>query len=84
MALKTSLTEQMGAESGTLVNILNVTGSGDTFKVAEGTIADPVVESGAVVVIDKADAETVEIGSRVKVDYSCSIAGCSFDSYWPL
>ena len=79
VALKTSLTSSLGAKPGGAVTITTVEPNGDRYDVAEGEIGEPVVQSGAVVVVDKEKADIIKIGDEVSPDYSCSWAGCKMD-----
>lgn len=79
VALKTTLTRGLGAKPGSKVKIYTVTIEGDRYEVASGEIGEPVVNSGAVVLINKADAHKVKIGDEVKIDYACPIWGCGFN-----
>lgn len=77
--LKTSLTEKLGAKPGQSVKVINVTAEGDRYEVAEGKVADPVVRSGAFVVVSQEDAASISIGDEVRIDHSCSFMGCDMD-----
>lgn len=80
LALKTTLTERLGAKPGANVLIYDVMPNGDRFQVAEGEIAEPVYGSGAFVVIEKKLANAVKVGNEVKLDFGCSFMGCQFDN----
>jgi hypothetical protein len=75
--LKTSLTKNLGAKPGSGVRLVNVTGEGDRYPVGEGTIGEPVVRSGAFVVVDDEVISKVRIGDEVRIDHSCSFLGCA-------
>ncbi|MGC8121090.1 hypothetical protein [Marinobacter sp. VGCF2001] len=77
--LKTSLTKELGAKAGKGVRIVNVTEEGDRYPIGEGTIAKPLVNSGAFVVVDEDVVSRVRIGDEVRVDHSCSFMGCKLD-----
>ncbi|MCA0912744.1 MULTISPECIES: hypothetical protein [Marinobacter] len=77
--LKTSLTKELGAQEGKGVRIVNVTEEGDRYPVGEGTIAKPLVNSGAFVIVDEEVVSRVRIGDEVRVDHSCSFMGCKLD-----
>lgn len=77
--LKTSLTSDLGAKPGRGVRLINVTAEGDRYPVGEGKIADPVVGSGAFVVVDDEVISKVRIGDEVRIDHSCSFMGCDMD-----
>jgi len=79
VVLKTSLTSDLGAKPGGGVDIARVQTNGDRYKVAEGEIGKPVLQSGANVVVEKASADKIKIGDEVSLDYSCSFMGCKFD-----
>ena len=79
IVLKTTLTNDLGARPGFDVNIKRVQTNGDRYKVAEGEIGEPVLSSGANVVVGKETVDKVKIGDEVKVDHSCSVLGCRFD-----
>ncbi|GGE65005.1 hypothetical protein GCM10011533_16730 [Streptosporangium jomthongense] len=78
--LKTSLTSDLGAKPGRSVRLINVTEDGDRYPVGEGKIGDPVVRSGAFVVVDDEVISRVRIGDEVRIDHSCSFLGCNMDS----
>ncbi|SOB77109.1 hypothetical protein SAMN04488490_2873 [Marinobacter sp. LV10R510-11A] len=78
--LKTSLTSDLGAKAGGNVRLINVTADGDRYPVGEGRIGDPVVRSGAFVVVDDEVISKVRVGDEVRVDHSCSFMGCNMDS----
>lgn len=77
--LKTSLTKMLGAREGKGVRLVNVTEDGDRYPVGEGTIAKPLVASGAFVVVDEEVIFKVRIGDEVRIDHSCSFMGCNID-----
>ncbi len=79
-ALKTSLTAALGAKAGQGVRLINVTAEGDRYPIGEGKIAEPVVRSGAFVVVDGEVISKVRIGDEVRIDHSCSFLGCSMDA----
>lgn len=79
-ALKTSLTAALGAKAGQGVRLVNVTAEGDRYPIGEGTIATPVVRSGAFVVVDDEVISKVRIGDEVRIDHSCSFLGCNMDA----
>lgn len=78
--LKTSLTSDLGAKPGRGVRLINVTAEGDRYPVGEGKIADPVVSSGAFVVVDDTVITKVRVGDEVRIDHSCSFMGCNMDT----
>lgn len=78
--LKTSLTSELGAKAGGNVRLINVTKDGDRYPIGEGRIGDPVVRSGAFVVVDDKVISRVRIGDEVRIDHSCSFMGCNMDS----
>lgn len=77
--LKTSLTSDLGAKAGGNVRLVNVTADGDRYPVGEGRIGDPVVRSGAFVVVDDEVISKVRVGDEVRIDHSCSFMGCNMD-----
>lgn len=78
--LKTSLTADLGAKAGGNVRLVNVTADGDRYPVGEGRIGDPVVRSGAFVVVDDEVISKVRVGDEVRIDHSCSFMGCNMDA----
>lgn len=74
--LKTSLTPAFGAQAGKSVYITSVTAGGDRYPMGKGKIVEPVVASGAFVLVDKELISKVSIGDEVRVDHSCSFLGC--------
>ena len=77
--LKTTLTKEFGAVPGKGVKVITVTAEGDRYEVAAGKVGNPVVRSGAFVVIDEEAASKVRIGDEVRIDHSCSFMGCQAD-----